>query len=176
LLNGNVFLKMLTYNSYKSQESDNVMWQQIFFVHERFSPFENAMNSNISSLHFASYFFSKVPFTLTRTRSPMWYLAFRPCFLFMSLFYRWAIFSRGTCVFSRHNRRLRSGGRMSCMIVSTHDILQNIEVALCIFMDKITSHSLFQHSVEARRWPLWYSDCELLENEFLSEIFALAVR
>jgi len=104
---------------------------------------------NISSLHFSLYSFSKVPFALlTRTRSSTWYLAFRPCFL--SLFHRRAIFSRGVCVFSRHNRRLHSGGRMSRMIVSTHDILQNINIAPCIFMNKIAPYSLFQRSVEAK--------------------------
>jgi len=59
-------------------------------------------------------------------RSPMWYLAFRACFLIASLFHRRGIFSRATR-FSRHNRQLHSGGRMSRMIVSTHNILQNIE-------------------------------------------------
>jgi len=66
---------------------------------------------------------------------------------------------------------------MSRTIVSTHDILQNIDVAPCIFMSKIAPHSLFQRW-NARRRLLWYPDCELLKNEcrFLSEIPALAAR
>jgi len=38
---------------------------------------------------------------------------------------------------------------MSRMIASTHDILQNIDVAPFIFIGKIAPHSLFQRSVEA---------------------------